>query len=139
MTDTTKEGKTRTISLTGLPPVRIREDDWPIIAEGKWDRHDGKTYSRAKWTWSIGIRVRQNQHDGRAIVYGVYKYKTNYENEPRELHRVGVLLEHGGHIAIAIERVCQQLINRISDREMFSHARDVADQCISNLPAQDLD
>ena len=139
MTNTTTKPKTRVISITGRPPVRIREDDWPIIAKGKWDRHDGKTYSQANRTWSIGIRVRQHKHDGRAIVYGVYDYDSNFEKEPGELHRVGLLLDPGSNIATAIERVCQQLIDRISDREMFWHARVVADKCISNLPARDLD
>ena len=139
MTNTTDKPRTRIISLTGRPPVRIREDDWPIIAEGKWDRYDGKTYSQANRTWSIGIRVRQNQHDGRAIVYGVYDYDSSFAGEPSELRRAGVLVEPGGHIAIAIERVCQQLIDRISDREMFHHARCVADECTSKLPAQNLD
>lgn len=68
--------KLRTITLTDRPPVRIREDLWPMIAQGDGDsfaeqdpgRH-GQASQRGELTeWTL--RVRQHQ-DGRAIVYGV--------------------------------------------------------------------
>lgn len=63
------EAKHRTITLTDRPPVRIREDAWPVIARASdWDG-EFEFQSHRKWT----IIVRQNRGDGRTIVYGVFE------------------------------------------------------------------
>ena len=66
---TTSSPKTLTITLTDRPPVKIIDADWPVIAHGSYDRHDGQVESEANRIWSLSIRVRRHA-DGRLIVYG---------------------------------------------------------------------
>lgn len=133
----TKESRQRTITLTDRPPVRIREDQWPEIAHGRWADHDGQIYDQANRTYRLDIRVRQHT-DGRAIVYGVYDYDTLFQHESSEVHRVGLLLDPGADIPQAIKEIAYQLIQLISDDEIHRHVRDAADECIGDLPVQDL-
>lgn len=137
MTDISTTQKTRTITLTGRPPVRIDEAAWPVIAHGSWSDHDGKVESQANRTWQLDIRVRQHA-DGRAIVYGVYQYGTHWQHESDESHRVGQLLSQGGDRPAAINAVGAQLIERIDDEAVHRRVRDVADECIGDLPAEAL-
>ena len=115
---TTTQTKMRTITLTDKPPVKIREDQWPLIATAKdWDN----TYeSQANRTW--GLRVRQHD-DGRAIVYGLYD--SAYQGEGGR--RAGELVEAGGDIPAAIHRVAQDC-----------GCERIAQDCIAALPAQEL-
>jgi hypothetical protein len=53
----------RTISLTGRPPVRIEESDWPVIAEALVNASDGS----ASW---VTLKARRHD-DGRVLVHGV--------------------------------------------------------------------
>lgn len=129
--------KTRTITLTGRPPVRIKEDEWPVIAAGSWSAHDGQIPQQADREWDITIRVRAHA-DGRAIVYGVYRYDTLWQSEHCETHRVGVLLDAGADVAAAIDDIADQLIERISDVDMHRHVREAADECIGDLPPQEI-
>jgi len=70
--DTSKqEPRKRTITLTGRPPVRITESEWPILGRSyeAVDSCNGTPlpdYQRVRWT----LTVRRHA-DGRAIVYGV--------------------------------------------------------------------
>jgi len=137
MTDTDKAPKMRTIILTDRPPVRIIEGNWPIIAEGGMYDYRGAVHSPDK-TWDIEISVRQHRHDGRAIVCGVYIHQDYIRGYDIELQRAGVLVDPGSNISDAIMGVGWQLIDRIQDQEMFPHVRRVVDECISNLPAEDL-
>lgn len=70
--------KTRTITLTGRPPVTIIETDWPVTAHGYW--HDSKNGIEHDWTRRADIRVRQHA-DGRAIVYGTRRTKWQGERD----------------------------------------------------------
>lgn len=71
----TTETKTRTITLTDRPPVRIREDQWPVVAQASGDSYRGDVgrHEQARRQGEIdtySIRVREHD-DGRAIVYAV--------------------------------------------------------------------
>lgn len=131
---TTTETKTRTITLTGRPPVKIREDQWPIIACGSYEYYDNQHRFQANRTTDLDIRVRQHA-DGRAIVYGVYQYDTVFQHERNVVHRVGYVLEPGEDIIEAIQRVGRDLIDRDVDAAIV---RDVIDECIADLPAVEL-
>lgn len=122
--DTTTPKK-RTITMTGRPPVSIVENDWPIIASAKW--HDGKVESQAnRSSW---LKVRQHA-DGRTLVYGGYDNSWQHE---RDL-RAGELLipddgrtVDGAQLAAAIRRVAAAV-----------KAEEIADDCIGDLPPDDI-
>lgn len=132
----TSESK-RTITLTDRPPVRIAEDQWPVIAHGHFKHWDNKYEFQANRTWTVHVRVRRHQ-DGRAIVYGTYEYDTRFQGEWGETHRVGALLDSGAHLPSAIRAIAEQLIDRVSESDMHRHIREAADECIADLPAEEL-
>jgi hypothetical protein len=138
MSDTeTKEPKYRTISLSGRAPVRIREDQWPQIAHGSYEDFDNQYKFQANRTTDIDIRVRKHE-DGRAIVYGVYDYSTNFQGERGLVVRTGKLCEPGEDLAEAIQAVGEEMIERLEDRADAANVRDVIAGCIADLPAEDL-
>lgn len=113
------ETKSRTITLTGRRPIKIREDEWPIFAEAK--RGIGGAYER-DWTRSWRLVVRQHA-DGRAIVYWAYETRWQGEHD----RRGGELLTAGADLGDAIRRVGETLGNE-----------DVIQDCLADLPAEDL-
>ena len=86
---------TRTITLSNRQPVKIDEDNWPVIADAKDYVHDGQVECQAnrKSTW--WIKVRQHK-DGRAIVYAGYSYDTNWQGARSLEHKHGDYLAHTG-------------------------------------------
>lgn len=70
--------KTRIITLTDRPPVRIREDEWPEIASATGDSWDGP-FDPARHNQALmrgeldrySLRVRQHNDGRRMLVYGV--------------------------------------------------------------------
>jgi hypothetical protein len=134
MTITTKtaEGKKRTITLTGRPPVTLREDLWPVIARADGTSWSGSDYSRFEQARSRGeldeysIRVRQHA-DGRTVVYAVFIGATAWTGS--EDRRGGELLESGSDLAQVITRVGED--SGLPDRAIR--------ECIADLPAEDLD
>ena len=120
MTDnTTSESKQRTITLTDRPPVRVKEDQWPLIAHGAYNEF------QANRTRKIDFRVRRHQ-DGRAIVYGVYDYDTRFQGEKCEAHKVGALLAPDDDLPTGIKEAAKQMIERI--RSLAArHTRAAAD------------
>lgn len=150
MSDTqTTERKIRTITLTGRPPVRIVEDDWPVMADGEVDDHDGgQVRYQADRSTTATIRVRQHRTDGRTIVYGVWEYDTRWQGEQGRTERAGVLIpcpegtvisdtEYAvwDGIIAAIGEVAASLAEMSGDTERTSRA---ARLCIADLPAIDL-
>ncbi len=140
-TTTTTEPKTRTITLTGRPPVSIREDQWPQIASGVWYDHDGVISYQANQTWKLELRVRQHA-DGRAIVYAVY-YDSNFQHTRNFTARVGQLVPIGGDLPMAIKEVGEMLRKRLADAdnnvsEDQRYVAEVVAECVGNLPAESL-
>jgi hypothetical protein len=125
------------VVLTGRLPVRILDDHWPVIAEAIYEWHDGEIRQQANRHVDIYVRVRQHADD-RAIVYGRYGYDTHFTHEQSESQRVGSLLAPGGDMPAAISEIAAQLIERMSDQGMHRHIRDVANDCIADLPPQDI-
>lgn len=124
----------RTITLTGRPPVRILEDNWPIIAEATHRDHDGQIRCQANRTWKAGVYVRQHA-DGRAIVYAVDEHYTAFQREQGYTIRRGALLAPGDDIPTAVHVVVEQIINAGA----AAYVRPLAEECIADLPAEDLD
>jgi hypothetical protein len=130
---TTTETKTRIISLTGRPPVKIREDEWPEIASGHAAvaMRNGTPlpdYERATWT----LRVRQHA-DGRAIVYGVAEAPGDgWPTHGAFDWRGGELLDAGADIVATIKRVGHDLV------ELGGADPAVVRECIADLPAEEI-
>ena len=119
---TTENDKTRTITLTGRPPVTIKESAWPKIAGGRV--HDGGEFDHQA-NRSGTLIVRQHA-DGRAIVYGIYV--TCWQNERNK--RAGELLDAGADLPAAIYRVADAI--GYGETEL-------AESTIADLPPVELD
>jgi hypothetical protein len=123
--------KQRTITLTGRRPVKINEDEWPVIAIAGGDsygHHDYNRYQQAKAQGELDeytIRVRQHD-DGRTIVYAVFDAASAWTGS--EDHRGGELLDPGDDIPAAISRVGNDCL--IPDS--------VIRECIADLPAEEI-
>lgn len=130
MSDTTPT-KTRTITLTDRPPVTIREDDWPIIAEADYD--DDTTQDCRPNRNSFGhVKVRRHA-DGRAIVYARYDYETRWQGERGDTRKAGVLLAADAttdDVIRAIKAVHAQIGIESEDWQQL------AQKCIADLPAE---
>lgn len=116
------EPRRRTITLTGRPPVRIVEDEWPVIARARDWEGEYEVQSGRKW-W---LYVRQHQ-DGRALVYG--RHATSYRDESDLA--AGELLDAtptGLGLAESIRRVGESL----------GAGEVLIDRCIADLPPEDL-
>jgi hypothetical protein len=116
--------KVRTVTLTGKPPVRVREDLWPVIASAR--RHDGQVECQANHLWHLTVRQHE---DGRTLVYGSETSGPGGAYRGYEEARAGELLDAGADVASAIIRVgtdarCSQAMQ---------------DECIGDLPPVDLD
>ena len=108
--------KERTITLTDRAPIRIVEDDWPVIASAKW--WEGEYESQSERT--ALLRVRRSG-DGRHIVYGATDWVGNSGR------RAGVLLDaFGSSMLCATIREVAQAIGY----------PDLASECIANLPPE---
>lgn len=126
--------KTRTITLTGRPPVKINEDEWPRIAKGEHSDHDNEYEFQANRKWKDGLIVRQHA-DGRALVYGYSLYDTQFRGESDYAYRGGYLLDAGADIPAAIRRVAAELVERGAPERLVTV---VAHECIADLPAETL-
>jgi hypothetical protein len=138
-----KDNPYLTITLTDRRPVKIRKEEWPIIAEAEDFRHDGQVECQAGRKWMSNMKVRQHE-DGRTIVYAVADYDTIVQNESCFGARGGEMLtvEIGNTqpIVDAIKRVGQRMISRLP--EAYYGERESWDQvingCIADLPAEEL-
>lgn len=132
---TTDTPKTRTITMTGRAPVKIIEDDWPVIASAKGDSWAGSDHGKWQQALSQGecdtyfLKVRQHA-DGRALVYAVLNAAISAWHAPAGGidKREGRLLKAGDDIAGAISEV----------GEMAGIPDKVIDACIADLPAEEI-
>ena len=116
-----QEKETLTVTMTGRPPVRVVKEDWPVIASAR-DWSGGHEF-QAVDQWRITVR----QHaDGRTLLYGVHT--SAYANVPTI--RRGELLDPDQRENIP--SVIAQVAEAIGAPETL------ADECIADLPAEDL-
>jgi hypothetical protein len=125
-----RKEKYRTITLTNRAPVRIVEEDWPIIAEG----HCGSETSEC----NIEVRVRRHC-DGRAIVYGRFSYDYDFGDIPissltRIKGRVGHLSSADADLAAGLRIVGDYLRERMADADMHKFITKTIDDCVAHLP-----
>ncbi len=127
--------KQRTITLTHRLPVKIYEDEWPVIAAGAHEDYDGQYRFNSFRSMDISIHVRQHA-DGRTLVYAVYIYRTAYQNDHGRNVKLGWLLAPGEDVPAAIRQLGSSMVDRLDGDE--GHVWDVVDECIADLPAEDL-
>jgi hypothetical protein len=133
--------KHRTITLTNRAPIRIIEDQWPVIAEGKC----GYDITGAPYGWEISIRVRREDKfttmEPRHIIHAHYtSFDDNERDEDNQTVRVGHLLD--GREALAnlwkhILEVGDELRERIANEHMRKHVVHAVDGCFAKLPPHD--
>jgi len=130
------KSKTRTITLTNHPPVRIREADWPVIAHGYFRDHDGREHEcQANRWWRADVRVRRHA-DGRAIVYGTYEYFSVCAGERDLTAKAGVLVPKDADLVRAIRDVGLELAaaTRRAGHDYSAHIAVAVQECIADLP-----
>ena len=125
---------TRTITLTGRPPVRIDAETWPIIAEASYHDFEGQHDFQSTRHWRGWVRVREHA-DGRRIVYAGCSFESSHRREGYR-QRSGLLLTGGEDIVTAI-RTVHGAIDMVDDAHRDAW-RVLADECIADLPAEDL-
>lgn len=135
--------KARTITLTDRPPVRIREDEWPIVAEANGDSYVGNDYARHQRALGQGgcdtysLRVRQHT-DGRTLVYAVLGGASAWTGT--EVRREGVLMgtvEQGDRSMGAPSGASVAAV--IAEVGMTCGLPDsVVRDCIADLPAEEI-
>lgn len=126
---------TRTITLTGRPPVKINEEDWPVVAEASYHDWEGQYSFQSFRTWRGFVRVRQHE-DGRAIVYSKCWYDTAYQDERGYEQRAGKLLTNTDNLINAIQEVHAHI--DVVDEGHRDDWRLLAEECIADLPAEEL-
>ena len=128
------ETKSILIKLSNKTPVKIQENEWPIIAHGNYKDYDNQFRFQANRATDLYVKVRQHI-DGRAIIYGRFHYSTNFQNERDNSQYAGYVIDAGDDIIETIQRVGRNLIERLVDPCLV---RDVINQCIEDLPAERL-
>lgn len=128
-----------TITLTGRKSVTITKDDWPVVASASEKEYDNEYEFQANQTAIFKLTVRQHA-DGRALVYGVYTYETNYPGSHNRYVRGGELLDKDADLPEAIHRVAAELELRMPDGEQWSKGYwpRLAHECTADLPAVEI-
>jgi len=136
--------KRRTITLTNRTPIRIVEDDWPIIAQGACGFDPNPP--DAPWpfeTWSIEIRVRRCRHNsGRFIIHAKYSFDDPRNEDNSQTVRVGRLLDGYNDVSL---KLCEQILavgeelrSRIGNEVLRKHVTYALDGCFAQLPPRDV-
>lgn len=126
--------KSRTITLTGRPPVRITDSQWPLVASASRKTHDGEVECQANRTTSWFLGVRREVNLGRWIVYGTYAHESNYRNEPNTYHRFGEILP----ASASVGEVCAKLMTTTIIEHGAECWHSLVSECIGDFPAEDI-
>lgn len=132
---------TRTITLTGRPPVQINEDNWPLIAQASDKTFDNQYEFQANCIskWFVGVRQSDN---GAALVYATYSYDTNWQHGRSYAAKRGERLAAGAtsdDICRAIERVTADIAQAECAGDDSARWPTLCAECIADMPAEVLD
>lgn len=128
------KNKIRTITLTGRRPVKINEDEWPVVAKATGDSfagNDGSQHAQASVQGELdtyNIIVRQHA-DGRALVYAVVSGATAWTGTGD--YRGGEMVSALIDLPSAIESVGRLAVEHGLPEALIR-------ECIADLPAEDL-
>lgn len=136
----------RTITITDRPPVKIDEDAWPVLATASDKEFDNEYEFQANCVSKWGINVRQHE-DGRTLVYATYSYSSNWANSRGYSAKHGVMLDSfalreakddDAAIVTAINDVCDTMAACEHAGEDAERWKTLADECIADMPSQEL-
>jgi len=134
------EDKYRTVTLTNRAPIRIKEDEWPVSAEGGWGSSPD---TPDEWSWEIKFVVRREKEEnyriryrkyGRILIYAFY-VKNDENDDKYQRVRVGRLLDDEAvfHLWKNMVQVAEELRERIIDEKMRGFVTLALDNCFANL------
>jgi len=149
--------KTRTITLTNRAPIRIVEDDWPILAQG----YVGQGEHGDEYGWTIQIILRKHRekrelYDVHEIIHAKYEYRDPMDEvEPLEAKnqtvRVGRMLAFYDNLVDGrlrcqsiddiwrhIRETGDELRERITNVEHRRQVVNAIDKLFADLPPHDL-
>lgn len=132
------EKKYRTITLTNRAPLKIVEEEWPIIAKGECGTDD--SYG-CPWGWTMEMRVRRDKY-GRVIIHAKYYcYDENVETftDDNQMVRVGRYLSaHEAEKSLwqVILEVGEEMRSRIGIEKLKRHVVYVTDAVFASLDPQ---
>lgn len=136
----------RTITLTDRPPVRIKEESWPLIASAQDREWDGEFEFQAnrKSRWFIGVRQHE---DGLVIVYATYSYTSNWQGARGCTAKRGVMIDifalraaatDAADLVKAIRAVAASIAAAEHQGEDDVRWDSLEAECIADLPAEEL-
>lgn len=132
-----KDNPKLTITLTDRKPIIIIKDNWPVVASSEDKEFDNEYEFQANRTSNWRLTVRQHS-DGRTIVYGVYTYSSNYQNDKSVQIRGGEMLDVGADAIPVIRRVGNWMQERTPGDDA-GRWENLINECIGDLPADELD
>lgn len=137
--------KERTITLTNRPPMKIVEDEWPIISQGV----ACYKVSGAPYEWEIAIRVRGRKTEyGKPSWYIVHASYSTWDDDvqpdddsDKDNQRVRVghyfFQRHDSNdLTKHIVEVGEELKARILNKNMLVYVVFAVDRCFANLPVE---
>jgi hypothetical protein len=143
------EVKRRTITLTNRAPIRIAEDNWPVIAQGECNGGDPEC---PWWGWKITIHIREEKIEAQRdkllpslpqyLIHAKYHAWNESEETPDTNVRVGRLLsstEAACDLWKHIGAVGDELRERVGRHET-AHWRitRAIDECFASLPPHEM-
>ena len=146
------EKKHRTITLTNARPIKIVEDQWPVIAQGiVCYKVDGAPYE-----WEIAIRLRKQKtalNDFWHIIHANYdiidddiqpdcdsdknnqRVRVGHKFHTHFTHQSALVGSDGGKdLVTAIVEIGEELKERILKKEMHVYITHAVDRCCASLP-----
>lgn len=118
--------------------MTIIDSEWPFIGTADDKDFDNQYEFQANRISRWDLDVRQHER-GCCIVYGRYRYDSQYQNAACYDIRGGERLPAGADIVASIERVGEWMRDQVA-REMPEDAERflrLVNECIASLPAED--
>ena len=130
---TTEAPKKIKITMSERRPLSIVEDEWPLIASADW--HNGQVECQANTIRRIKVREHA---DGRRLVYGFARAGNGGQHAGTRNPEGGFLVSAkvGYPVPSAVDDETVRAIRRIGG---ILGDDALADECIADLPAEDLD